>query len=47
MTMFLALILRRKKRANSKIFGTAAFVITLLLALQTALMFCEDQIKAK
>lgn len=45
--MFLALILRRRKRARPKTFGTAGFVIMLLLALQTALMFCEDQIKTK
>lgn len=32
---------------KKKVFATAALAITLLLALQTDLMFSEDQIKTK
>lgn len=36
-----------KKKKNKNVFATAALAITLLLALQTDLMFSEDQIKTK
>lgn len=40
-------IKEEKKRGKKKLLATAALAITLLLALQTHLMFCEDQIKSK
>lgn len=36
-----------KRKKKKKVFAPAALAITLLLALQTDLMFCEDQIKTK